>query len=137
MALVNPPADFEAQFDDGQDVATDVGFASLHSTHCAFSSPMRDYHTRVYMWLARTMAAQGLQPVLQCGEFTWWYFSHPAPSAEFAFYAAGNGHSHFIKVNGVTYTYIENNPTGESSADVGAALIAAVKADPNRQVGAA
>ena len=137
MELVNPPAGFAAQFAGGQDVATDVGFANLHSTHCAFSSPMRNYHTRVYTWLAGTMAAQGLQPVLQAGEFTWWYFARLAPTAEFAFYAAGNGHTHFIKVNGVTYTHVENNPTGESSANVAAALIAIVNADPNRQVGAA
>jgi hypothetical protein len=136
MELVNPPAGFAARFADGQPVATDVGFANLHSTHCAFSSPMRSYHTRVYTWLARAMASAGLSPVLQCGEFTWWYFAHPAPYAEFAFYASGNGHSHFITVNGVTYTHVENKATGESSADVANALIAAVNARPDPYVGA-
>ncbi len=136
MELVNPPEGFAAQFAGGQAVATDVGFGDLHSTHCAFSAPMLDYQTRVYAWLARAMASQGLQPVLQCGEFTWWYFSCPAPIAEFAFYASGNGHSHFITVNGVTYTHVEGNPNGESSADVAAALIAAVNAGPDPNVGA-
>ena len=136
MELVNPPEGFAAQFAGGQDVVTDVGFGDLHSTHCAFSTPMLEYHKRVYTWLAQAMAAQGLQPVLQCGEFTWWYFSRPAPVAEFPFYASGNGHSHFITVNGVTYTHVENNPNGESSADVAAALIAAVNAGPDPYVGA-
>jgi phage tail sheath gpL-like len=136
MELVNPPDGFAAQFADGQPVATDVGFADLHSTHCAFSSPMLDYHTRIYTWLAQAMAAAGLAPVLQCGEFTWWYFSHPAPDAEFPFYASGNGRSHFITVNGVTYTHVENNPKGESSADVAQALISAVNAGPDPHVGA-
>ena len=136
MELVNPPDGFAAQFADGRSVLTDVGFADLNSTHCAFSSPMRAYHTRVYTWLAQTMAASGLSPVLQCGEFTWWYFAHPAPYAEFAFYASGNGHSHFITVNGVTYTHVENNPSGESSADVANALAGAVNAKPDAHVGA-
>jgi phage tail sheath gpL-like len=136
MELVNPPDGFAAQFADGEPVTTDVGFANLHSTHCAFSSPMLSYHTRVYTWLAQAMAAVGFSPVLQCGEFTWWYFAHPAPSAEFAFYASGNGRSHFITVNGVTYTHVENNPNGESSADVANALIAAVNAGPDTYVGA-
>ncbi len=136
MELVNPPEGFAAQFAGGQDVVTDVGFGDLHSTHCAFSAPMLEYHTRVYTWLAQAMASQGLQPVLQCGEFTWWYFSRPAPVAEFAFYASGNGHTHFITVNGVTYTHVENKPNGESSADVAAALIAAVNAGPDPCVGA-
>lgn len=137
MELVNPPDGFAAQFAGGQDVVTDVGFGNLRSTHCAFSSPMLDYHKRVYTWLAEAMVAQGLQPVLQCGEFTWWYFAIPAPVAEFAFYASGNGHSHFITVNGVIYTHVENNPRGESSADVAAAMITAVNAWPDPYVGAA
>ncbi|MDR3718338.1 MAG: hypothetical protein P4K98_06015, partial [Bryobacteraceae bacterium] len=137
MELVNPPDGYAAQFADGQAVTTDVEFGGLYSTHCAFSTAMQAYQTRVYTWLAQTMASQGLQPVLQCGEFTWWYFAHPAPYAEFAFYASGNGHSHFITVNGVSYTHVENNPNGESSADVANALIAAVNAAPDPNVGAA
>ena len=136
MELVNPPDNFAARFADGQPVATDVGFANLHSTHCAFSLPMLDYHTRVYIWLAQAMAAAGLSPVLQCGEFTWWYFSHPAPYAEFPFYASGNGHTHFITVNGVTYTHVENNAIGESSAGIANALVAEVNAGPDPHVGA-
>ncbi len=137
MELVNPPDGFAAQFADGQAVATDVGFASLHSTHCAFSEPMLDYQTRVYTWLAQAMSNAGLAPVLQCGEFTWWYFVQPPPTAEFAFYAAGNGQIHIITVNGVSYAHVENNPQGESSADVANALVAAVNAGPNAYVGAA
>jgi phage tail sheath gpL-like len=136
MELVNPPGGFAAEFADGLAVTTDEDFGGLYSTHCAFSAPMLAYHTSVFTWLAQTMAAQGLQPVLQCGEFTWWYFAHPAPYAEFPFYASGNGHSHFITVNGATYTHVENNPNGESSADVANALIAAVNAAPDPYVGA-
>jgi phage tail sheath gpL-like len=136
MELVNPPDGFAALFADGLGVTTDVGFADLFSTQCAFSSSMQAYHTRVYTWLAQTMAAAGLSPVLQCGEFTWWYFAHPAPYAEFPFYASGNGNSHFIEVDGVTYTHVENNPQGESSADVANALAAAVNAGPDPHVGA-
>ena len=136
MELVNPPDGFAAQFADGLSVATDVGFADLHSSHCAFSSPMLALHTRVYTWLAQAMAAAGLSPVLQCGEFTWWYFSRPAPYAEFPFYASGNGHSHSIVVNGTHYTHVENNPNGESSADVANALVAAVNAGHDPHVGA-
>jgi hypothetical protein len=136
MELVNPPDGFAALFADGLGVTTDVGFADLFSTQCAFSSSMQAYHTRVYTWLAQTMAAAGLSPVLQCGEFTWWYFAHPAPYAEFPFYASGNGSSHFIEVDGVTYTHVENNPQGESSADVANALVAAVNAGPDHHVGA-
>ena len=136
MELVNPPDGFASSFADGLPVATEVGFADLSSTQCAFSSPMQAYHTRVFTWLAKTMAAAGLSPVLQCGEFTWWYFAHPAPYAEFPFYASGNGHSHFIEVDGRTYTHIENNPHGESSADVANALVSAVNAGPDPHVGA-
>jgi|GEM_PF-554636 len=137
MELVNPPDGFAAQFANGQAVTTDVSFHDLYSTHCAFVDAMQSYQTRVFTWLAQTMAAQGLEPVLQCGEFTWWYLAQPAPYAEFAFYAAGNGHTHFITVNGVTYTHVENNPNGESSAAVANALIAAVNGAPDPYVGAA
>jgi hypothetical protein len=131
MELVNPPAGYAAQFADGTAVLTDSDFANLQSTQCSFSAEMQTYQIRVYTWLAQTMAAAGLSPVLQCGEFVWWYFSEPAPSADFAFYAAGNGHSHFITVNGTTYSYVENNPNGDSSAAIAQALMKAVNSAPD------
>ena len=81
MELVNPPASFAARYPDGAPVRTDVGFAGLHSTHCAFHTDMLTYHQRVYGELAGLMAGAGLTPSLQCGEFTWWYFTN---------YSAGN-----------------------------------------------
>ena len=76
MELVNPPAGFAATFPDGAPVITDVGFASLSSTHCAFNTNMRNYQKDVYRQLADLQAAAGLVPNLQFGEFLWWFFSN-------------------------------------------------------------
>ncbi|MCC7175959.1 MAG: hypothetical protein IT159_12250 [Bryobacterales bacterium] len=76
MELVNPPAGFGARYADGQVVETSVGFGSLVSTHCAFSSPMLSYQKQVYRALADLMASATLTPSLQCGEFCWWYFTN-------------------------------------------------------------
>ncbi|MCW5979433.1 MAG: hypothetical protein KIT09_15255 [Bryobacteraceae bacterium] len=74
MELVHPPAGFGAAFPDGAEVVTDVGFGSLHSTHCAFNSAMRAHHAKVYRTVAGLMSSAGLTPNLQFGEFLWWFF---------------------------------------------------------------
>lgn len=76
MELVNPPEAFAARYPDGSPVVTAVGFANLHSTHCAFRSDMLAYQKRVYEELAGLQAGAGQTPSLQCGEFTWWYFTN-------------------------------------------------------------
>jgi hypothetical protein len=81
---VGEPAgsEFAARFPDGAVVATSVGFGSLLSTHCSFNESMLAYQKRVFAELAGLMAAAGVTPALQCGEYCWWYFtnwqeSHP------------------------------------------------------------
>ncbi|WP_321473209.1 hypothetical protein [uncultured Paludibaculum sp.] len=76
MELVNPPEGFAACFPDGAPVLTDMGFGGLRSTHCAFSPPMQAFQTRVFTDLAGLMSTAGLDPDLQMGEFTWWYFTN-------------------------------------------------------------
>jgi hypothetical protein len=51
-------------------------------------------------------------------------------SVEYQFFAAGFGTSHTITVSGRTYTHIESNLAGESSADVANALVALMPGDP-------
>lgn len=92
MELVNPPEGFAACFPDGQPVLTMMGFGGLRSTHCAFSAPMEAFQTRVFKELAGLMAAAGLIPDLQMGEFTWWYFSNYSsenPLGGMAYHDAG------------------------------------------------
>ncbi len=48
---------------------------------------------------------------------------------EFAFFAAGNGTTHSININGRIYSHTESNKDGESSKDQADALIAAIS-DP-------
>lgn len=81
MELVNPPGAFAARYPDGKAVTTDVGFAGLHSTHCAFRSDVLEYQKKAYGELAELMAEAGLRPGLQFGEFTWWYFASAAGMA--------------------------------------------------------
>ena len=76
MELVYPPDDFPARFPNQDPVTTSMGFGGIFSTHCAFSPPMLAYQQRVYRQLATLMQQAGLTPSLQCGEFTWWYFSN-------------------------------------------------------------
>ena len=80
MELVNPPAGFAARFPDGQPVETSVGFGSLLSTHCAFSSPVLNFQTQLFTNLADWMNQAGLIPRLQFGEFCWWYFTNRTES---------------------------------------------------------
>ncbi len=89
MELVNPPAGFAAYYPDGLPVVTDVGFASLKSTHCAFNDAMREFQKKVYLSLAALQAAAGLVPSLQFGEFLWWFFSNQTeanPAGGMGFY---------------------------------------------------
>ncbi|MDQ2900378.1 MAG: hypothetical protein M3Y07_11345 [Acidobacteriota bacterium] len=51
-------------------------------------------------------------------------------SVEYQFFATGAGATHFITVNGRSYTHTESNPAGESSGDQAAALVAAINAGP-------
>ena len=50
------------------------------------------------------------------------------PSVEYEFFAAGTGTSHNITINGRSYTHVESNPAGESSADQANALVALINA---------
>jgi hypothetical protein len=91
MELVNPPAGYAALFPDGTQVLTAEGFANLVSTQCSFSAEMQSYQQAVFTWLGQAQAAAGLTPVLQCGEFTWWYFtdySAANPGGGMAYYDA-------------------------------------------------
>jgi hypothetical protein len=68
---------------------------------------------------------------------TLWYqnlaFDYIVPEGfttwEFAFFAAGNGTTHSITINGRIYSHTESNKDGESSKDQADALIAAIS-DP-------
>jgi len=80
MELVNPPSGFAAIYPDGAEVLTDVGFASLKSTHCTFNTAMRDYQKSVYLQIADIQAAAGLTPYIQFGEFLWWFFTNYNPA---------------------------------------------------------
>jgi len=91
MELVNPPAALAARYPDGAAVVTDMGFGGLRSTHCAFSSGMLAFQKRAFLEVAGLMAGAGLTPDLQCGEFTWWYFTNWSdgnPGGGMAFYDA-------------------------------------------------
>ncbi len=89
MELVEPPASLAARFPDGEPVVTDMGFGGFRSTHCAFNSAMLSFHKKAFTEVAGLMAAAGLVPQLQMGEFTWWYFtnrSEARPQGGMAYY---------------------------------------------------
>jgi hypothetical protein len=89
MELVNPSAEFAARYPGGGPVVTDVGFAGLRSTHCAFRSEVLGYQMKTLAEVALLMSDAGLNPDLQCGEFTWWYFtnySETNPGGGMAYY---------------------------------------------------
>ncbi len=78
MELVNPPSGYAAKFPDAAHtpVATETGFGSLVSNHCAAGSPgMLAYQKAVYREIARIQSVAGLVPSVQYGEFLWWYFA--------------------------------------------------------------
>jgi hypothetical protein len=81
MELVNPPDNLPARFPDGAPVVTDVGFGSLKSTHCAFSSAMQSYQQQVFDCIAGLMSTAGVTPKVQFGEYCWWYFPSVAGMA--------------------------------------------------------
>jgi hypothetical protein len=89
MELVNPPESYAARFPDGQPAITSTGFANLLSTHCAFRGDMLEFQKRLLVQIAGLMSAAGLTPDMQCGEYTWWYFSNRDagnPGGGMAFY---------------------------------------------------
>lgn len=91
MELVEPPAHLAARFPDGTPVVTDMGFGGFRSTHCSFGSAMLDFHKKAFAEVAGLMAAAGVRPRLQMGEFTWWYFTNRSetnPGGGMAFYDA-------------------------------------------------
>lgn len=93
MEFVNPPDNpasgevWAARHADGTVVETATGFGSLKSTHCAFNAAVLAQHTAAYVKIAQLMAGAGLDPELQFGEFTWWYFADGSP-ASMAYYDA-------------------------------------------------
>jgi hypothetical protein len=89
MAASGLEGGFAAEYWDGAAVETAVGFGNLKSTHCAFSSPMREFHKRVFADLASLMQGVGMTPSLQLGEFVWWFFTNWSaanPGGGMAFY---------------------------------------------------
>jgi len=74
MELLNPPDAWAARYPDGTAVTTATGFSTNFTTHCSFVSGMLGYQKRVYLETAGIMAAAGLVPNLQFGEFLWWFF---------------------------------------------------------------
>jgi hypothetical protein len=81
MELVNPPDGYVARFPNHNAVATQTGFGSLVSNHCAAgSSKLREYQKAVYRNIAQMQASAGLIPSVQYGEFLWWYAADPAGS---------------------------------------------------------
>lgn len=123
MELVNPPAGFAAMYPDGNPVVTDVGFASLNSTHCAFNTAMRNYQKSVYLEIADIQAAAGLVPHLQFGEFLWWFFTNynatTNPSGGMAFYDAETASLAATALGRPLHTFRRptDDPTVNSSAD--------------------
>jgi len=74
MELVNPPDSYIARFPDNTGVSTDTGFGTLVSSHCAIGGPILAYQQAVLTDLAAMQTAAGLTPLLQMGEFLWWFF---------------------------------------------------------------
>lgn len=117
MELVNPPAEFGARYPDGQVVETAVGFGSLVSTHCAFSSPMLNFQKQLFKDLADLMAAASVIPNLQFGEFCWWYFAKQ--SGGMAFYDDETKAAAETALGRPLYTFSspEDNPGVNGGAD--------------------
>jgi hypothetical protein len=88
MELVYPPDDYTARFPDNTSVATATGFGTLVSSHCAVGGPILPYQQAVLSDLAALQASAGLTPMLQMGEFLWWYFAESAGTPGMAYYDA-------------------------------------------------
>ena len=138
MELVDAPASWIARFPDGTQVLTDTGFASLLSAQCApMASGFLAYQSRVYVETAQLMAAAGLTPELQFGEFLWWYFSNPSGMA---YYDAETAAAALATLGRPLHTFLTPNdsPTVNGGADAAflagrlashvAAIAAAVRA---------
>jgi hypothetical protein len=83
MELVNPPDVYAACFNDGTAVLTATGFNNLNSTQCTFAPAVQTYQAEVCKELAASLAAAGLPPWIQFGEFLWWYFDwYPTASGK-------------------------------------------------------
>lgn len=79
MELLNPPEAWAARYPDGEAVTTATGFSTNFTTHCTFGEPgMLAYQQKVYLETAALLHAAGLRPVLQFGEFLWWFFPNAA-----------------------------------------------------------
>ena len=123
MELVNPPAGFAAVYPDGNEVVTDVGFASLKSTHCCFNTAMRDYQKSVYLEIADIQAAAGLTPYIQFGEFLWWFFTNynstTNPAGGMALYDAETASLAATALGRPLHVFRQptDDPTVNSSAD--------------------
>lgn len=122
MELVNPPSSFAARFPDGTPVETSIGFASLVSTHCAFSSPVLAFHKSLFAELAALQSAAGLTPSLQMGEFVWWFFtnwSSSHSSGGMAFYDAETTAAAASSLGRPLHRFLRptDNPGGAQSPD--------------------
>jgi hypothetical protein len=123
MELVNPPAGFAAIYPNGAEVVTDVGFASVSSTHCTFNTAMREYQKRVYLEIANIQAAAGLTPYVQFGEFLWWFFTNynatTNPGGGMAFYDAETASLAMTELGRALHVFQKptDDPGVNSSAD--------------------
>jgi hypothetical protein len=122
MELVNPPAGFAAIYPDGTPAATQVGFGSLNSTHCAQSSAMRAYQESVFDCVTDLQNAAGLIPNVQFGEYLWWYFTNysPAnPNGGMAYFDAETAAAALAALGRPLHKFIDPNddPTVNGSAD--------------------
>lgn len=81
MELVNTPDDgsgdvWVCRFPDNSPVLTATGFGSLNSSQCVPNAPnFLAYQKAAYLQLAELQTAAGLTPLLQFGEFLWWFFA--------------------------------------------------------------
>ena len=116
IELLNPPAAWAARYPDGTAVETSTGFGTNVTTHCAFGSGVLDYQKRAYLETAAIMAAAGLTPRLQFGEFVWWYF---AGSSGMAFYDDGTKTAALASLGRALYVFAgpDDNPGVNDGAD--------------------
>lgn len=140
MELVYPPSGYPACFPDGTAVSTATGFGTLNSIHCAVGGPILAFQQQVLLDLAALQTAAGLTPMLQTGEFLWWYFAESATTPGMAYYdatttAAANA---ALGRNLAIFNGPDDDPTINNSADATflrnrlrdhvATLVSAVKA---------
>lgn len=128
LELLNPPDDpggghvWAARYWDGDPVTTATGFGSNVTTHCTFgASEFLDYQKAVYKDTAAMMAAAGLTPWLQFGEFLWWFFpgSGPAGTKGMAFYDAATSAAATTALGRplAHFSYATDDPAVNSYAD--------------------